>query len=117
MIEAGVWLSQIIGYCKFITDDDAVKKAWVNADASKTSVSSFDELYEQIFDDLDSDNFDVKSLEVNGNLVIKIKNFISCMHESNEIFGNNSMPEAIILSRQWSDLKRSASTVLSAVDC
>ncbi len=49
------WLSQIVGYCQFVADDFAVRRAWMNGDYSKTSITSFDELYEQIFDDLDSD--------------------------------------------------------------
>lgn len=49
------WLSQIVGYCHLVADSLGVRRAWVNGDCSLTSVSSFDELYEQIFDDLDSD--------------------------------------------------------------
>jgi hypothetical protein len=49
------WLSQVVGYCHFVADDRAVRRAWVNRDYSQTSITDFDELYEQIFDDMDSD--------------------------------------------------------------
>jgi hypothetical protein len=52
------WFSQIVGYGHFIADTSGVRRAWVDGDCSQTSVSDFDELYEQIFDDLDSDAFE-----------------------------------------------------------
>ncbi len=55
MIPFHTWLSQIVGYCHFVADDLGVTRAWVDGDYSRTSITSFDELYEQIFDDLDSD--------------------------------------------------------------
>lgn len=58
MIPFEVWLSQIVGYGHFITDTLGVRRAWVDNDYSRTSVTNFDELYEQIFDDLDSDTFE-----------------------------------------------------------
>jgi hypothetical protein len=54
MIEFQVWLPQILGYCNLILDDATLRGAWVNADRSRTSVVDFDELYEQLFDDLAS---------------------------------------------------------------
>jgi hypothetical protein len=55
VIPFDTWLSQIVRYCRFVADDVAVRRAWVNRDYSQTSITTFDELYEQIFDDLDSD--------------------------------------------------------------
>ena len=37
--------------------DGAVRSAWIDHDYSHTSITDFDELYEQLFDDLDSDSF------------------------------------------------------------
>jgi hypothetical protein len=52
------WLSQMLGYCHFVIDTLGVRRAWVSKDYSQTSITNFDELYEQIFDDLDSDRLE-----------------------------------------------------------
>jgi len=57
MIEFTTWLRQILRYCEFIAMDGAVRSAWIDHDYSHTSITDFDELYEQLFDDLDSDLF------------------------------------------------------------
>ncbi|MFN7550400.1 MAG: hypothetical protein ACK59M_14860 [Pseudomonadota bacterium] len=57
MIRFGTWLPQILAYARFLADSDAVRRAWIDGDLSETSISDFDELYEQIFDDLDSKSF------------------------------------------------------------
>lgn len=113
MIKVRTWLTQIVRYCEFITNDDAVKKAWIDCDLSDTSVSGFNELYEQIFDDLDSDNFDFESSGISLDLVTRIKNFIKCLHELNKTFEDDSSSADILKSKQWTELKRSASAVLS----
>lgn len=58
MIPFQTWLTQIVEYSRFIADTLGVRRAWIEGDHSKTSVTDFDELYEQIFDDLDSDTFE-----------------------------------------------------------
>lgn len=55
MIPFHTWLTQIVEYSRFISSALSVRRAWIEADYSKTSVTDFDELYEQVFDDLDSD--------------------------------------------------------------
>jgi hypothetical protein len=57
MIDFKIWLPQIIGYCEFVADEVKLRRAWINRDFSATSVTDFDELYEQVFDDLDADRF------------------------------------------------------------
>lgn len=49
------WLPQIVGYCEMIAAETTLRRVWIERDASISSVVNFDELYEQIFDDLDSD--------------------------------------------------------------
>ena len=58
MIPFQTWLSQIVGYCHFVADALGVQRAWRSGNYSQTSVTDFDELYEQIFDDLDSDSLE-----------------------------------------------------------
>jgi hypothetical protein len=57
MISFTTWLRQIGRTCRFLAEERKVKEAWVHGDTSATSIVSFDELYEQVFDDLDSDVF------------------------------------------------------------
>lgn len=64
MIPFQTWLSQIVGYCHFVADALAVRRAWISEDYSQTSLTDFDELYEQIFEDLDSDELE-KQLSAN----------------------------------------------------
>ena len=60
MIPFQTWLSQMVGYCQFVADTLGVRRAWVKGDYSRTSVTNFDELYEQFFDDLDSDALELE---------------------------------------------------------
>ena len=49
-----VWLPQILRYADFVLDQEGLRRAWIGRNLSETSVSDFAELYEQVFDDLDS---------------------------------------------------------------
>jgi len=55
VIPFATWLDQMIRYCRFVADDAALRRAWIGGDFSSTSLTDFDELFEQVFDDLDSD--------------------------------------------------------------
>jgi hypothetical protein len=114
MITLDIWLPQILNYCILITDDNAVKRAWFEGNFSDTSVSSFDELYEQIFDDLDSDNFELESVGLREELVRSIRGLLRSLHEVDAMIENTnaSQPEDIIVSTQWRDLKIWAASVL-----
>jgi hypothetical protein len=57
MISFTTWLRQIGRTCRFLADEKKLQDAWVHGDTSGTSIVDFDELYEQLFDDLDSDAF------------------------------------------------------------
>jgi hypothetical protein len=57
MIDMETWLPQILDYCSFVVDEKKIRQAWVDRDFSETSVTDFDELYEQVFDDLDAERF------------------------------------------------------------
>lgn len=54
MIDLQEWLRQIVGYTSFVLDQQLIREAWISGDHSKTSVTNFDELFEQVFDDLAS---------------------------------------------------------------
>jgi len=60
VIPFDTWLSQIVGYAKLIAASPDLRRAWINGDPSITSAMDFNELFEQVFDDLDSDAFEAK---------------------------------------------------------
>ena len=49
------WLPQIISYAEKV-EDGTIQKAWAEGDRAGTSVYYSGELYEQVFEDLDSDS-------------------------------------------------------------
>jgi hypothetical protein len=48
-----VWLPQILGFASLVADE-RVEADWIRGDTSRTRVASLQELYEQVFEDLDS---------------------------------------------------------------
>lgn len=116
MIEFQVWISQILGYCKLIADDKKMRQAWIERDFSATSVTEFDELYEQIFDDLDSDHF---SQALHSHLpkdaVLVIARFIESLHEIDQLRSRSVQFRsslAILDSPQWQLVRNAALSVL-----
>ena len=112
------WLPQIIGYAKLICSDDLVQ-SWVYKNRNITSVNNFDELYEQIFDDLDSENIlnDMDSfLDANGNIYKFIFLFIRSLSSFNEDSGGNLLfedPFYLLKSNQWDNVRKTAKNLLN----
>lgn len=119
MISFDTWLPQIVGYCKFITDEAGLTRAWVNRDYSHTSVTDFDELYEQIFDDLDSDACEMDLIaNLPDDMVGRdaISAFLKTLREFNlhvERVDCSKQLERILLSKEWRRVVVSAELVLS----
>lgn len=114
MISFDVWLSQIFGYCEFVANDYELQQAWINKNFSNTSITNFDELYEQIFDDLDSDVIE-EELE-NSSLIDKdmkeaVSNFLSALRvaDENNIKSNSA---DLLASKQWQNVVMAAKKVL-----
>jgi hypothetical protein len=118
MIEFETWISQIAGYCNFVSDEHQVRKAWISRDFSDTSVTDFDELYEQIFDDLDSNSFMLNLDKYLPNADKKrnaITQFILMLQEMDRIrIKNSNLLDAslLIASDQWKCVQNSALDVL-----
>lgn len=121
MIAFENWLPQVIGYCDFLLDDEKLRRAWINHDFSDTSVTDFDELYEQIFDDLDAKKFAENLFEYLPNskmVAAAVAAFIASLQEMDQVRAKNSeLTKASLLldSCQWHILRKSASAVLNAV--
>ena len=63
-------------------DENKIRRAWLQEDRSETSVTDFYELYEQIFDDLDSDSM-IHNNEVNLWLRPFLKEFLDALKKTN----------------------------------
>jgi hypothetical protein len=61
-----IWIPQIIAYSRIVICREKLRECWVYKRCLDTSVTSFDELIEQIFDDLDSVNIIGEPLERAG---------------------------------------------------
>ena len=59
------WLPQIIGYAEHV-GDGTIQKAWADGDRSGTSAYYSGELFEQVFDDLHSDDMLEEAREALG---------------------------------------------------
>jgi len=108
MIDARrVWLPQIIRYARLISDGETLRKAWLHCDTSQTSVTSYDELIEQIFDDLASLEVIEKSKRTlceDPELYRLLGSFISEMDRfdtDRSRCGSPSKPEEILQSDRW----------------
>jgi hypothetical protein len=121
MIPFDTWLSQILNYCRFVLDTVGLRRAWVEGDALRTSVTGFDELYEQIFDDLDSDGME-RQLAMQMSNDPAARQALSGFLESLRSVGGLrlSRPElqsaaALMRSAEWQNVERAARTVLLEV--
>jgi hypothetical protein len=115
-----VWLPQILGYARLIANEDALTSAWLTSTAKDTSVTSPDELIEQVFDDLDSDTI-VKGASCHlisaPQLAEALKEFLTSMKawESDWDPENASPPanESLFKNPKWVLLKQQAERVLT----
>jgi hypothetical protein len=119
MIAFDKWLPQIIDYCGFILDDEKLRRAWIDRDFSETSVTNFDELCEQIFDDLDADNLVVdfsSKLQKPDGLQASIMEFLSSLHAVDFVCTLNQKPndvQMLLDSAQWQRVRSAALNVLN----
>lgn len=118
MIAADVWLEQLTRYMIFVTSDDHLRRAWIDADYDTTSVTGFDELYEQVFDDLDSDNLERPILaSMNDKAAAEsISTFLDAlrsMESAIQAMPTLKNPMLLLQSREWATVQRTATRALS----
>jgi hypothetical protein len=82
MIDCQHWQNSIVRYANLLLDENKIRRAWLQEDRSETSVTDFYELYEQIFDDLDSDSM-IHNNEVNLWLRPFLKEFLDALKKTN----------------------------------
>lgn len=102
-----IWAPQIIAYAEIILDHDVIYNCWVLGRRDFTSVTSFDEMIEQIFDDLDSEHSLDRARSSSilpKELVDAISDFLSAIKDVDaavERAGWSDAPESILASRLW----------------
>jgi hypothetical protein len=111
------WLPQIIGYAELISGDD-LWKVWVDKKEGVTSVTDFDELYEQIIGDLDSENLmkeSEKMLPDNPRLRLALRTFMLRFDEVDKEFNSNKLSlKELLSSASWSDLKKVSCEIIGS---
>ena len=113
------WLPQIIRYCELISDLRILRRAWVTErEIIITSATGFDELYEQIFDDLDSDLFQAeiaKNLPDNTELSAAIIAFLETIRDTDSQRSCDKTlmdAQALLDSASWTRTRNAAAAVL-----
>lgn len=119
MIPFQSWLSQITGYCRFVTDEVSLRRAWIDGDFTQTSVTDFDELYEQIFDDLDSDVCEESLIEwFPDDLIVRdsVSAFLNALRDVNQSIDGSNEPlrhEYLLRSSGWHRVVCAAESVVT----
>jgi hypothetical protein len=107
-----VWLPQILSYAVAISES-IFEKAWMGDVTVKTSVTTFPELIEQIFGDLDSDNMMRVMTDAFGNvdeLVESVSLFLESLTQTYDYWIEKGEPLSveIIQSTSWRRVVESA---------
>ena len=103
-----VWIPQIVGYAEIVfARSSDLRDCWVLGQCYWTSVTSFDELIEQVFGDLDSNNL-LEDAQIDSTvpeeLVKSIRNFLSAIKETDQVNESGEwadVPEALLASAEW----------------
>jgi hypothetical protein len=113
------WIPQIIAYAEIVSDHDLIYKCWVSDECDSTSVTSMDELYEQIFDDLDSDNLlesAKRGSAAPSDVLEAITGFLDSIKKLDEDEASDDwsgIPERLLASASWQRVVDSAERLLS----
>lgn len=121
MIPFQTWLAQIVGYGSLISNRHDLQKAWTASDRSRTSVISFDELYEQVFDDLDSDAFETElesHLPVSAVARVALHAFLEGLRHVDQVRAQRPQltdAQSLLDSIEWHQVEDAAARVV--VEC
>ena len=119
MIEYDVWIDGIVSTCQLISDEEVFRKAWLENDKSITSIINYDELYEQIFDDLDSDAYErlLPSMEkLSDNKRKLISRFLCSLREFDKETEQDEQfksPDTLLGSVEWNKVRVAAMNVVN----
>jgi hypothetical protein len=118
MIPAEVWIPQIVGYADWVSDPKNTWRVWVEGDHSETSVTDYDELYEQVFDDLDADGVETEALAVlDAQRGQAIREYLQAMRDADDaIAADSALSDASVLlkSDAWRRVEQAGAKVAAA---
>jgi hypothetical protein len=107
-----VWLPQIIEYARLVSTGQ-IDDEWLGRTKSTTSITDPDELYEQVFDDLDAEAIWAESdgrTRLPHVLADAITRFLTTLSSIDE-----SDARSVLSSSNWADAKKAASDVVANV--
>lgn len=107
-----VWLPQIIEYARLISTGQ-LEDQWFGRTGLITSVTSPDELHEQIYDDLDANAIWFEARQNAGMPACAASAIDSFLTALNEIASNEAA--IVVGSRAWAKVKDAANSVLANV--
>jgi hypothetical protein len=119
LIEFETWFPQIVGYARLISDGDTLRRSWLHGDRTETSVTDFDELWEQVFDDLDSDTLEKQMVaKINDNNLRDLTTqFLARLRYVESAVRSGSAlqePTSLLGSPQWALLETTAAELARA---
>ena len=116
------WLPQIIGYAELVSDEDVIRKSWLDGDRSRTSVISPDELFVQFFESLEAEAYKGilhQHLPNDQRLCEAITRFIDAMSELDAEATAASPfpdPQVVLDSRTWKLAREAAGGLTKEAD-
>jgi len=111
MIELQTRLSYIGGISEFILNRDEIRSVWVNKKLGITSVMDFDELFVQLFDDLDMEELEREPsdlLSIDAPSRNKILNFLNAVRDVDNAIESDCRlrdPSRLLISESWRNLE------------
>jgi hypothetical protein len=113
VINRDVWLRQMRNYIRFVANETAVRRVWIDREPGITSVGDFDELFEQVFDDLDADALSPEMLaddEESQAIVV----FLEALRQASDAHPTvgPADAEAFLASPEWRSLNSAARSAL-----
>ena len=111
MIELQTRLSYIGGISEFILNQDEIRSVWINKKLGITSLMDFDELFVQLFDDLDMEELEREPsdlLSMDAPSRNRILNFLNSVRDVDKAIENDRRlrdPSRLLTSDSWRNLE------------
>ncbi len=118
-IKFPIWIDGIVGNARVIADRKTLKRVWINHEGGLTSITSFDEAYEQLFDDLDALTY-VEAYSEEAGLSKEqgqsVREYIESFRDfDDQMFVRNGVlnVEAMLNSSAWAEIETKAQKLVS----
>ena len=112
-----VWIDGIVGSAKILANHDILERVWVRKESCITSITNFDEAYEQIFSDLDANFYLEKYLKdpslssKQKSALVNFVNLLFSLDDSPFRIGNEFNSEALLNSQRWKRIEDAAKEI------